>query len=67
MHLSIGIQIHAFVTYVGMLKSVLAKRDVGSRLLKALTPAVLERDPKSLVKSRDKSLIEASGIEAYDR
>ena len=55
------------LTYVGMLKSVLAKRDVGSRLLKALTPAVLERDPKSLVKSRDKSLIEASGIEAYDR
>ncbi len=50
-----------------MLKSVLAKRDVGSRLLKALTPAVLERDPKSLVKSRDKSLIEASGMEAYER
>ena len=67
MHLSIGIQIHAFVTYVGMLKSLLAKRDVGSRLLKALTPAVLERDPKSLVKSRDKSLIEASGMEAYER
>ena len=47
--------IRAFVTYVGMLKSVLAKRDVGSRLLKALAPAVLDSDPKSLVKSLDKA------------
>ena len=50
-------------SYEGKLKSVLERREVGV-LLKALTPAVLESDPNSLVRSRDKSPIEASGMEA---
>ena len=49
-------------SYEGKLRSVL-RREVGV-LLKALTPAVLESDPNSLVRSRDKSPIEASGMEA---
>ena len=49
-------------SYEGKLRSVL-RREVGV-LLKALTPAVLESDPNSLVRSRDKSPIDASGMEA---
>ena len=49
------------ISYVG--KSVLASRELGVRL-KALTPAVLDIAPNSRVKSRDMSLMEASGIDA---
>ena len=42
---------------------MLARRELGVRL-KALTPAVLDIDANSRVKSRDMSLIEASGMDA---